>query len=125
MASGPSAARNCLNDQIGQIAGRGSCMGPWSATMNAYAYFTEALPHTDKRAHLTVNFSNVLGGLDELLHGASHLQGWGGPAFPDPTLYRVTGFDPAAQWFSNAVNTRFGSSSLATSTMRIPFRIAL
>ena len=125
MTSGPSAARNCLNGQIGQVAASGSCAGPWTATMNAYAYFTEALPHTDKRAHLTVNFTNVLGGLDELLHGSSHLQGWGGPAFPDPTLYRVTGFDPVAQRFSYAVNPRFGSSSPATSTMRIPFRMTL
>jgi hypothetical protein len=125
MTSGPTAARNCLNGQIGQIAGRGSCTGPWSATMNAYVYFSQALPHTDKRAHLTVNFTNVLGGFDELLHGGSHLQGWGGPAFPDPTLYRVTGFDPVAQRFSYAVNPRFGSSSPATTTMRIPFRMTL
>ena len=93
--------------------------------MNAYVYFTQALPHTDQRAHLTVNFANVLGGFDELLHGSSHLQGWGGPAFADPTLYRVTGFDPVAQRFSYAVNPRFGSTSPATTTMRVPFRMTL
>lgn len=50
--------------------------------MNAYVYFTQALPHTDQRAHLTVNFANVLGGFDELLHGSSHLQGWAGRRSP-------------------------------------------
>jgi hypothetical protein len=125
LASAPSTARSCLQSQMGTIAARGSCTGPWSATMNAYVYFIEALPGTDKRAHVTLNFNNVLGGLDALVHGSSHLQGWGAPGYPDQTLYRVAGFDASAQQFTYAVNPRFGSASPAFTSLRNPFRVTL
>ena len=35
LATGPSAARDCLSGQLGRIAGRNSCVGPWFTTMNA------------------------------------------------------------------------------------------
>lgn len=125
LASGPRGAKICLNGQLGEIAARGSCVGPWSASLGAYARFWEALPHTDDRAHVTLSFTNVLGGLDELLHGSAHLQGWGMAAYPDPTLLRVTGFDAAAQQFTYAVNPRFGSTSPANTTLRVPFRMTV
>ena len=40
-------------------------------------------------------------------------------------FYQVRGFDPATQRFQYQVNPRFGSSSLATSMLRTPFRVPL
>jgi hypothetical protein len=74
---------------------------------------------------VNLSFSNVLGGLDELLHGGTHLHGWGMTPFPDQTLYRLRGFDPSAQRFLYDVNPRFGSSSPSTTTARAPFRVTL
>jgi hypothetical protein len=125
VASGPQAARACLAKQVGQIAGLNSCTGPWTATMNAAFYLSDAVPGTSKRAHVGVTFQNVLGGLDELIHGDNHLQGWGMSPFPDQTLLRVRGFDPGTNSFLYSVNPRFGSTSLATTSQRVPFRITL
>ena len=125
MATGPQAARDCLAKQVGQVAGLNSCTGPWSATMNASVLVSPAVPLTGSRAHVSLSFQNVLGGLDELLHGNDHLQGWGMSPFPDQTLLRVRGFDPGSNSFLYSVNPRFGSTSLATTSQRVPFRITL
>lgn len=125
LASAPSGPRDCLRRQIGQIVAQNSCIGPWSATMNASAYFFPSLPASGGRAKISLSLNNLLGGLDGLLHGSQQLRGWGTTPFPDPTLYRVRGFDPAAQRFLYAVNPRFGSSSPGTTTLRNPFRITI
>lgn len=125
IASGPAAARACLAKQLGQIAAQNSCTGPWSATMNAGIYFFNAVPWTSNRARVGFTFQNVLGGLDELIHGNNHLQGWGMSPFPDQTLLRVRGFDPGTNSFLYSVNPRFGSTSLTTTSLRVPFRITL
>jgi hypothetical protein len=125
MTSGPSAARDCLNKQLARLAAQSSCTGPWSGTMQVSAYAFPALPWTDDRARVSLSFFNVLGGLDELLHGSAHLQGWGMTPLPDQTLLRVRGFDGASNSFLYTVNPRFGSTSLATTSVRTPFRITL
>lgn len=125
MASGSPAARSCLAQQVGQIAALNSCSGPWSATMNAGVFIVPAIPYTSGRARATLTLYNVLGGLDELIHGNGHLQGWGMPPQPDPVLLRVRGFDPASNAFIYSVNPRFGSTSLLTTSQRVPFRVTL
>ncbi len=125
LASGSSSARNCLQKQLGAIAGRNSCVGPWTATMNASFIIQPPIPRTDNRAHVSLNFANPLGGLDQLLHGSDRLHGWGATPFIDGSLYQVRGFDPVAQRFLYTVNSRFGSTSPATSTFRTPFRVTL
>ncbi|MEO7086568.1 MAG: hypothetical protein ABI442_21550, partial [Gemmatimonadaceae bacterium] len=124
MQSGPSAARDCLNSQIGTIAARNSCVGPWYATMNAAMSFN-SIPKSNNRAHVLINLANVTGAFDELLHGTNGLHGWGQLPLPDPLLLQVRGFDPTSQRFIYQVNPRFGSSGLATTTRRSPFRITL
>jgi hypothetical protein len=125
ITSGPTAARDCLAKQLGQIAGQNSCTGPWSATMNAGLYFYNAVPGTSNRARVSFTFQNVLGGLDELIHGNDNLKGWGMSPFPDQTLLRVRGFDPGTNSFLYSVNPRFGSTSVLTTSQRVPFRITL
>lgn len=48
-------------------------------------------------------------GVDELLHGSNHTQGWGQPAASDPTLLRVRGDDPLTGAFKYDVNQRFAT----------------
>jgi hypothetical protein len=124
LASGSKSARDCLNAQMGALAGRNSCVGPWSATMNA-SIFAQNIPKTDNRLNVTLNLANPLGGLDQLLHGSDHLHGWGMTPFPDGTLYQIRGFDPAAQRYVYQVNPRFGNTNPALTTFRTPFRLTL
>lgn len=124
LASGSSGARHCLSKQIGTLAGRNSCVGPWTATMNASLIMSQ-VPRTNNRVSASLNFANPLGGVDLLLHGSDHLHGWGAAPFIDGTLYQVRGFDPTARRFMYQVNPRFGSTNPGTTTFRAPFRITL
>jgi hypothetical protein len=124
LASAPDRIRRCLTSQMGGPAGRNSCDGPWTATVNARIGFTKRLPHSEKSANVGIFLINPLAGLDQLLHG-SNIHGWGSSALPDPMLYSVRGFDPTTNRFVYDVNQRFGSTSPATSVFRTPFRITI
>jgi hypothetical protein len=124
LRAAPLSARRCLSRQVNAIAGRNSCVGPWSGTANASIILT-TMPGTSGRGQASVNFFNPLGALDRLLHGSQHMRGWGALPFIDETLYRVRGFDPAAGRFIYQVNPRFGSSRTATNPYYAPFRITL
>jgi hypothetical protein len=123
LRDGSPAARDCLRRQMGAIAGRNSCVGPWFTTMNAnISYFN--IPHSNN-ARASLSFANLPGALDQLLHGSNSLRGWGLLPLPDPTLYQVKGYDPTSRQFVYQVNPRFGASGPATTTRRSPFRITL
>jgi hypothetical protein len=123
LGSAPASVRSCLERQIGKIAQRNSCDGAWATT----ALFTLALNpvkfRLPRRANLSLQISNPLGAADLLVHGESHLHGWGQQAFPDASLLYVRGFDAQAQRFTYSVNQRFGSSSTAFSTIRAPVTV--
>jgi len=124
MTNGSSSVRNCLTSQTNTLAGRNSCVGPWFASMNASLYMSN-VPRTNNRMSLSLNLSNPLGGIDQLLHGTDHLRGWGATPFMDGTLYQVRGFDAAARRYTYQVNPRFGNTSPSASTLRSPFRMTL
>ena len=124
MTSASSSVRNCLTSQMNTLAGRNSCVGPWFASMNA-SLFMANVPRTNNRMSATLNFSNPLGGIDQLLHGSDNLRGWGATPFMDGTLYQVRGFDAAARRYVYQVNPRFGNTSPSASTLRSPFRMTL
>jgi hypothetical protein len=124
LSKGSKSARECLQSQLNTLAGRNSCVGPWSATMNASLLWTN-IPRTDNRLTLSLNLANPLGGLDQLLHGSDKLHGWGATPIPDGTLYQIRGFDPTAQRYQYQVNPRFGNTDPAFSTFRSPFRITV
>ncbi len=121
--NGSPATRACLQAQIGAIAGRNSCGGPWFATMNGNIALLN-IPHSHN-ARAFISFANLPGALDEILHGSNGLHGWGLLPLPDPVLYQVKGFDPATRQFAYQINPRFGSSGPATTTRRNPFRITI
>ncbi|MES2359597.1 MAG: carboxypeptidase-like regulatory domain-containing protein [Gemmatimonadota bacterium] len=118
------ATRSCLERQLGGPAARNSCEGPWTAMLNAQIMYQGKLPFT-RWGSVVLFFTNPLGGLDQLVHGADHLRGWGAFAMPDPVLYTVRGFDPSASRFLYAVNSRFGDTRPNATAFRVPFRVTL
>jgi hypothetical protein len=125
LASGSSnRVRDCLTSQYGTAAGRNSCEGPWTASLSMQLTKDFEIPNLKGRyANVALYIANPLGGIDQLLHGSAHLRGWGVPAFPDPTLYTVRGFDSLNRRFRYEVNPRFGNTRPATSLVRAPFRL--
>lgn len=125
LAHASSRARRCLTNQFGTIAGRNSCEGPWTATAAATLTLNPEKLGWDNRTTVSLNISNPFAGFDQLLHGSNHMQGWGQPATPDPTLLRVRGYDPVANAFKYEVNQRFGDTRFASSSVRLPFILSL
>jgi hypothetical protein len=89
LASASPRIRTCLERQLNQIAARNSCEGPWTATTNAVVTLNPEKLGMQNRVTLNLSLTNFPAGLDELLHGNSHLQGWGQSAFSDPSLLTV------------------------------------
>jgi hypothetical protein len=117
--------RDCISRQLRRAAAVNSCEGPWTAAVNAQVDYAFKFPGTRHGAHVTVAFTNPLGGLDQVLHGADHLHGWGTRAVPDPVLYNVRGFDPISRKFNYIVNSRFGDTRPRAGVARVPFGITL
>lgn len=120
-----SRTKACLTSQVGTIAARNSCEGPWTATASAAITLNPEKLGWDNRTTLSLNIANPIAGIDELVHGASHMQGWGQPAFPDPTLLRVRGYDPTTNAYKYEVNQRFGDTRFASSSVRLPFILTI
>jgi hypothetical protein len=101
---------SCLHSQLGEIAARNSCFGPWSTSLNWQLNIRPAAAGLDRRLTISFLVLNTLTGLDLLVHGPNHLAGWGQPASPDPVLLSVTGFNQSTLQYSYAVNTHFGQA---------------
>ncbi|MFL5620844.1 MAG: carboxypeptidase-like regulatory domain-containing protein [Gemmatimonadaceae bacterium] len=118
--------RHCLASQLGRAAAPNSCEGPWTGTLNANLLIGHAALHAlPERANITVSFTNVLAGIDRLLHGANGVRGWGSTPVSDPVLYAVRGFDPATSRFRYELNPRFGDSPASSALTRTPFRVTI
>src|SRR3989454_10830096 len=104
-----SAVRGCLRSQLGRIAARNSCSGPWQPSLDLQLNWRPAWFGLDRRLTMSLLTVNLLGGLDEWLHGGAHLHGWGYATAPDPVLLYARGFDPATNRFRYEVNGRFGT----------------
>jgi hypothetical protein len=119
------AARDCLLKQIGTLAERNSCTGPWTTSANLNISFNPLKVRLPQRATLSFSVSNPLGAADLLLHGQSKLHGWGQQTFVDPTLMYVRGFDNVAQRFRYEVNPRFGSANPQFNAFRNPVTLTM
>lgn len=111
LTTGPGRIQDCLSSQLGQVASRNSCFGPWTESLNWQVNIRPNALGLDRRLTITVQLLNTLTGLDLLFHGPNHLQGWGQLAAPDPTLLSVTGFNPGTNEYKYVVNTHFGRAS--------------
>jgi hypothetical protein len=123
-ATGPRTARDCLPRQFGRAAERNGCDAPW---VPGFDLKLSATPRVSFAQRLTISVSalNALVGLDELLHGASNIHGWGQDASIDQRLLFVTGFVPATKTFKYRVNQHFGAASGALNPFRTPFVLSI
>jgi hypothetical protein len=107
IAAADPTTRRCLTRQLGTVAGAGSCRTPWSWSANLQLNYRPR-DHRDNTFSLTT--VNAPAAFDLLMHGANGLRGWGQPAFPDPALLYVRGFDAATRTFRYAANANFGAT---------------
>ncbi len=118
-------ARDCLLSQVGTVARRNSCAGPWQYALDFQMNWRPTLLGLNRRLTVSVVTQNFLRGVDELLHGVDGAKGWGLAARPDNTLLYVTGFDQANQRYAYTVNERFGSTAGTATAFRPPFQIGI
>jgi hypothetical protein len=121
----PSSARACLERQLGSIAERNSCSSPWTYNLDLRAQLQPNLPGLDRRLSISIDASNALVGVDQLLHGSNGLRGWGQMTRVDPILLYPRGFDPGTQSFRYEVNERFGDARQTGLAIRNPFQIQI
>lgn len=120
LANGSNAARACLSSQLGSLAARNSCEGPWTSTASMSISFNPLKVRMPQRASLTFQLSNPLYAADLLVNGSGKLRGWGQMTFPDNSLLYVRGFDAATSTYKYEVNRRFGATNPAFSQFRAP-----
>ena len=123
IAGGSFSARDCLTKQLGQVAARNSCQGPWASTANITLELNSAKVGLSPRTVYSLQLSNPLGAVDYLVHGEEGLRGWGQPQIPSASLLRVRGFDAQTQQFLYDVNPRFGMTSPLPVVLRQPVRL--
>ena len=122
---GSDGAVQCLTSQMGMIATRNSCLGPWQPSVELQLNIRPNIFGLDRRLALSVTTQNLLGGVDQLFHGADNIRGWGQATRPDGTLLYVQGFDPLTNQFQYRVNERFGATGIQGNAVRIPFQIGI
>ncbi len=125
LANAPAAVESCLATQLDQVAARNSCRGPWQPSLDLQLNWRPEWLGLDRRLTISLVTVNLLGGLDEWLHGTANLRGWGFSAAPDPVLLYVRGFDPTSESFRYAVNQRFGAIAGANGGVTVPFQIGI
>lgn len=123
LASSPDYVKECLQRQLGTVALRNSCDGPWTSQANLSISFNPVKLRLPQRAQLSFLVNNPLGAIDLLVHGENHLAGWGQQPFPDATLLYVAGFDRTAQRYKYQVNPRFGSANPLFQPFRTPVTV--
>ena len=125
LANGSGPAKECLTSQLGTLAARNSCQGPWTSNANLSISFNPMRVKMPQRTTLSFSVSNPLGAADLLLHGESKLHGWGQFAISDPTLLYVRGFDASNNRYKYEVNPRFGSTNPQFQTFRAPVTLTM
>jgi hypothetical protein len=119
----PGRARDCLASQLGQIAARNSCSSPWTYSLDLRAQIQPDLPEIGRRLAISIDATNTLAGIDQLLNGSQNLRGWGQQSRVDPTLMYPRGFDPVSRSFRYELNERFGAPRPGGLAIRNPFQI--
>lgn len=124
LASGSKTARECVTANLGAVAGRNSCRGPWRQSLNIQ--WRPRVPgRYARRVTPNVYLQNVLAGIDQVVNGSDGLRGWGAPAAPDPVLFVPRGFDAATQRFRYDVNSRFADTRPRRTLLTDPFRLVI
>jgi len=123
MSQSDSRIADCLQSQIGTVAGRNSCTGAWQPSLDFQVNYRPFAFGLNRRLMLSLTTINFLGGLDQLINGQKNLQGWGTSRVGDPTLLYVRGFDPVTERYQYQVNERFGAQRSGQGSVVLPFQI--
>jgi hypothetical protein len=123
LATASPAARECLSKQLGDLATRNSCEGPWTSTATLGFNLVPWKAHMPQRAVISFQLSNPLAAFDLAMHGENKLHGWGQSPAPDQSLLFVRGFDATNKKYDYEVNQRFGSTSLQQTLSRNPVKL--
>lgn len=107
-----ASVRACLDRLAAAPAAREvRCTSGWSTFTNLqFSASPRRLAVAGRVPSIRVFVTNPLAGLDQLVHGIDGQKHWGRAVAPDPVLYHVRGFDPAARTFLYAVNRDFGTT---------------
>ena len=108
LGTAPHLAKQCLQAQLGTVAGRNSCRSPWMMSLNLSLTGRPPVLGLDKRMELTLSVFNLLGGLDRLFN-RTDIKGWGAnnQIFGAETLLYVRGFNTVTNAFVYQVNQSF------------------
>jgi len=117
------SARDCIQSQVNQLAGRNSCTGPWQPSFDLQLNWRPTAFKLDRRLTFSLVTANLIGGIDQALHGSNNLRGWGAFTQPDNTLLFVRGFDATANRYRYEVNERFGAARGNQTGIRLPFQV--
>jgi hypothetical protein len=123
LQQGSRVARECLARQLGTLAARNSCQGPWVSSANLTIGFNPLKLRLPQRMNLSLNVSNPIGAADLLLHGEKNLRGWGQQPFLDQSLLYVRGFDPVTRRYKYEVNERFAATNPQFQQFRAPVTV--
>jgi Carboxypeptidase regulatory-like domain len=121
----PEGARACLRAQLGSLAGRNSCRGPWTSSLDLRVELQPWRRALGRRLKLAAATGNALTLVDAALHGAGSERGWGGASIPDRTLLRVRGFDAGRRAYLYEVNPEFGAPDRSLARLVRPFSLTL
>ncbi|MBI2797014.1 MAG: carboxypeptidase regulatory-like domain-containing protein [Gemmatimonadetes bacterium] len=125
MAAAPAGVRECLAGNLGRVAARSSCTGPWTGSFDLQVNLRPAWAGLDRRLTISLSTINLLAGLDRAIHGDNNLAGWGQAPRPDPTLLTVRGYDNVRRAYLYQVNERFGQTNAGANAYRTPFQVSL
>ncbi|MGV3707335.1 MAG: carboxypeptidase regulatory-like domain-containing protein [Gemmatimonas sp.] len=118
-------ARSCLMEQMGRIAERNSCRGPWVATGSMNISIDRVKFRLPNRTSVNLSISNPMGAADLLFNGSGKLRGWGQNITPDASLLYVRGFDAEKRQYRYEVNQRFGATNPQFLAQRSPVTMTL
>ena len=118
-----NTARSCLRAQVNALAARNSCIGPWQPGFDLQLNWRPTMFKLDRRLTFSLVTANLIGGIDQAIHGSNNLRGWGSFTQPDNTLLFVRGFDAATNRYKYEVNERFGAARGNQTGIRLPFQV--
>src|SRR6185503_14219664 len=84
LETAPPSARRCLRSQLGRLASRNSCVGPWSGDASLELDIPAQALGSGRMTAVRFQIVNVLAGTDAAIHGLSRVRGWGTAVVPDP-----------------------------------------
>jgi hypothetical protein len=123
LATKGNPAASCLASQLGQLSSRNSCFGAWQPGFDLQLNWRPTAFKLDRRLTFSLVTANLIGGIDQAIHGSNNLRGWGSFSQPDNTLLYVRGFDASTNAYKYEVNERFGAVRGNQTGIRLPFQV--